>query len=228
MRSSASEHRHELLLSLPKVQLERLSYIDFRLYFLGDLRRIDLTDRFGTGPAGASRDIAMYRQVAPENLEFDGTGKYYVTPPAFTPVFDHAPQRVLTALSQRLRRGRGRGQSRAARPLRGACGPQPSEHGHPRAHHAGDSSQAGCPVGLSLDDQRQGRTRNRAPRACRQRGALACPGLRPEVGGVSRLRVHPDGAARDRRRAGREARNGRPRHGVEPHPRFGVRPPPKA
>lgn len=96
-----TENRRETLLAgLTKTQLERLSHIDFKLYFLGELRRTDVADRFGTGPAAATRDIALYREIAPENLELDNTDKVYRPTEAFTPLFDHAPQRVLTALSQ--------------------------------------------------------------------------------------------------------------------------------
>jgi len=103
----------DLLNDYPRAQVERLSYIDFRLYFLGELRRLDLTARFGTGPAGATRDIAVYRELAPHNLEFDGTDKVYMPSTAFQPLFDHAPQRVLTALSQ----GFGEGLSDNLAPL---------------------------------------------------------------------------------------------------------------
>jgi hypothetical protein len=89
-----------LLAALPKVQADRLAYIEFRLFFLGELRRQDVMDRFQTGPAGATRDIAMYKQLAPENLDFDSTAKVYRPASAFHPVFAHEPVRVLTALSQ--------------------------------------------------------------------------------------------------------------------------------
>lgn len=85
---------------LPQAQRERLSYIDFRLYFFGELRRSDVGQRFGIGPAGATRDIAMYRKMAPDNLELDFSSKLYRLTPGFIPLFEHAPQRVLTALSQ--------------------------------------------------------------------------------------------------------------------------------
>jgi len=91
---------------IPRAQLERLSYVDFRLYFLGELRRSDLVEKFGMGPAGATRDIAQYREMAPGNLDFDGTRKIYRPSVSFTPLFEHAPQRVLSALSQ----GFGQGQ----------------------------------------------------------------------------------------------------------------------
>jgi predicted DNA-binding transcriptional regulator YafY len=100
-------HNRDLLASLPRIQVERLSYIDFRLYFIGELRRADLVSRFGTGPAGATRDIAMYREIAPTNLDFDATAKLYVPSLHFEPLFAHAPQRVLTALSQGFGQGVG-------------------------------------------------------------------------------------------------------------------------
>lgn len=85
---------------MSRAQQDRLSYIDFAAYFLGKLRRSDVTERFGTGPAAATRDIALYRELAPANLDFDGIGKVYKPSAEFVPLFEHAPQRVLTALSQ--------------------------------------------------------------------------------------------------------------------------------
>lgn len=105
-------HRRELS-DLPLSQAERLAYIDFRVYFLGELRRSDLTERFQTGPAGATRDIAAYRSLAPENLVLDGTTKAYVPSATFQPLFEHSPGRVLVALSE----GFGDGVHSAGRPL---------------------------------------------------------------------------------------------------------------
>ncbi len=45
--------------SLSHAQRERLAYIDFRLYFMGEIGRPDLTSRFGVAPAGATRDLAL-------------------------------------------------------------------------------------------------------------------------------------------------------------------------
>lgn len=102
-----------LLKSIPLVQRERLSFIDFRLYFLGELRRADVMTRFGTGPAGATRDIGTYREIAPQNLDFDSTAKAYRPSRAFKPIFEHPAQRVLTSLSQ----GFGQGLADNATPL---------------------------------------------------------------------------------------------------------------
>jgi len=107
MTDDQLERRRRDLDRLPRVQRERLSHIDFKLYFLGELRRSDVVERFETGPAGATRDIAQYREIAPENLELDPTTKTYRPMPDFVPLFEHQPQRVLTALSQGFGEGIG-------------------------------------------------------------------------------------------------------------------------
>lgn len=85
--------------SLSHAQRERLAYIDFRLYFFGEIGRPDLTSRFGVAPAGATRDLALYREIAPQNIEFDGSSKVYRIGKDFVSLFEHAPQRVLSALA---------------------------------------------------------------------------------------------------------------------------------
>lgn len=90
---------------IPRAQRERLAFIDFQLYFLGELRRQALIDRFESGSAGATRDIAQYKEIAPENLELDNTAKLYRPTKHFRPLFVHAPRRVLTALSQGFGQG---------------------------------------------------------------------------------------------------------------------------
>ncbi|MCX5545234.1 WYL domain-containing protein [Paraburkholderia sp. CNPSo 3076] len=107
MAKVQTEQRLQLLEQLPRSQRERLSHIDFKLYFLGELRRSDVVERFETGPAGATRDIAMYREIAPENLQLDPTTKAYLPTLEFTPLFEHQAQRVLTALSQGFGEGIG-------------------------------------------------------------------------------------------------------------------------
>ncbi len=85
--------------SLSQVQRERLAYIDFRLYFFGEIGRPDLISRFGVAPAGATRDLAQYREIAPQNIIFDASSKIYRIGQVFSPVFNHASQRVLSALA---------------------------------------------------------------------------------------------------------------------------------
>lgn len=85
--------------SLSQAQRERLTYLEFRLYFIGEIGRPDLSARFGVAPAGATRDIAMYRELAPKNIDFHNSSKTYRISSEFVPIFEHPPQRVLSALS---------------------------------------------------------------------------------------------------------------------------------
>jgi hypothetical protein len=89
-------------------QRERLAFIEFRLWFLGDVGRPDLIDRFGIAPAVATRDLAAYRELAPENIDFDGSRKVYVPSAGFSPFFEHEPDRVLSALSRGFGEGLGK------------------------------------------------------------------------------------------------------------------------
>ncbi|WP_354566403.1 MULTISPECIES: helix-turn-helix transcriptional regulator [Rahnella] len=95
MPSSPSKRLEDLSM----VQRERLAYIDFRLYFFGEIGRPDLIERFGVAPAGATRDLALYREIVPHNLTFDGSNKIYRIGQAFSPLFEHASKRVLSALA---------------------------------------------------------------------------------------------------------------------------------
>lgn len=81
-------------------QNERLYFIDFRVYFLGTITRAHLTQRFNTKSAAATRDLALYRELAPDNLAYDETQKQYVMAETFSPLFEHSVDRVLTALTK--------------------------------------------------------------------------------------------------------------------------------
>jgi len=107
------------LSELTQIQRERLSYIEFRLYFLGTVGRQDLMDRFGVAPAAATRDFAEYKSRAPNNINFDNTSKLYVISRDFNPLFKHVPERVLTALTQ----GFGDGINPVAGPILPCEGP---------------------------------------------------------------------------------------------------------
>ena len=87
---------------LSQKQRDRLAYIEFRLWFLGDACRRDLTERFGIAPAVATRDFTAYRDLAPQNIDFEGSRKVYVPSDKFSPVFEHAPERVMAAISRGL------------------------------------------------------------------------------------------------------------------------------
>lgn len=100
MEKTTHDQAGEVLSQLTQGQRERLSYIEFRLFFLGTVGRQDLMDRFGVAPAAATRDFAEYKRLAPNNIGFDNTSKLYVISADFTPLFEHVIERVLTALTQ--------------------------------------------------------------------------------------------------------------------------------
>lgn len=58
--------------NLSQKQRDRLAFIEFRLWFLGDVSRRDLMERFGIAPAVATRDFTAYRELAPLNIDFEG------------------------------------------------------------------------------------------------------------------------------------------------------------
>lgn len=93
---------------LSQKQRDRLAYIEFRLWFLGDACRRDLMERFGIAPAVATRDFTAYRELAPQNIDFEGRRKVYVPSERFAPMFEHVPERILSAIS----RGFGEGDDR--------------------------------------------------------------------------------------------------------------------
>ena len=89
-----------MLDEVSQAQQERLFHIDFRAWFLGSVSRQNLISRFGIKEAAATRDIALYRELAPANLDFDPSAKIYRCAPGFTPLFQHEPGRTLTAISE--------------------------------------------------------------------------------------------------------------------------------
>lgn len=96
---------------LSQNQKERLAFIEFRAYFLGEIRRTDVINRFGIATAAATRDLALYRQISNDNIVLDQRTKCYLAVEDFKPVFDHPTERVLSALSQGFGEGIG-GQSK--------------------------------------------------------------------------------------------------------------------
>lgn len=87
------------LTDISQAQQERLSHIDFKAFFLGVVGRNDLVNRFGIKEAAATRDLSLYRELAPKNLEYDTKSKVYVIKPSFKPMFEYSSTQVLAALS---------------------------------------------------------------------------------------------------------------------------------
>ncbi len=62
---------------------QRLEFIEFRLFWEGSINRADLVDFFGISVPQASKDLALYQERAPGNLEYDKRGKRYVAAEKF-------------------------------------------------------------------------------------------------------------------------------------------------
>jgi hypothetical protein len=88
------------LADLTQPQRDRLAFVELRVRFIGGIRRQDLVTRFGIQSAAASRDLALYKELAPGNIDYDTRGKSYVLGADFRPVFDFPAERVLSWLTR--------------------------------------------------------------------------------------------------------------------------------
>lgn len=86
------------LTNINYAQRERLAFIDFCLQFFGQISRADLVNHFKTGLASCSRDLTLYRELAPDNLTLKHETKQYYRTSEFTPVFEHNPEATLNSL----------------------------------------------------------------------------------------------------------------------------------
>ena len=66
---------------------KRLEFIDFRLFWEGQINRVDITEQFGVSVPQASNDLSKYQEAAPNNLNYDHREKKYFTSDSFKPVF---------------------------------------------------------------------------------------------------------------------------------------------
>ena len=57
---------------------QRLEFIEFRLFWEGSINRADLVEFFGVSVPQASKDLTLYQERAPGNMEYDTRGKRYV------------------------------------------------------------------------------------------------------------------------------------------------------
>jgi len=108
----SEEQKVDLINNLPHAQKERLAFIDFSLQFFGHITRNDLVERFQTGLAACTRDFAMYRDLAYDNLWLDHSSKQYLRKDSFIALFEHPSDVILTSLS----RGFGNGISHYVQP----------------------------------------------------------------------------------------------------------------
>jgi hypothetical protein len=97
-----------------QTQRERLAFLELRAFFTGELRRGDIESRFGVKPAAASRDLSSYRDIAPDNLDYDVASRCYRPTSTFKPVFEFSHERVLSWLLEGFGDGLDLGLKQAA------------------------------------------------------------------------------------------------------------------
>lgn len=85
--------------NLNHAQRVRLAFIDFSLEFFGQITRADLIQKFGTGLASCTRDLSLYRELAPNNAVLMHENKRYVRTETFRAIFEHDPESVLRTLA---------------------------------------------------------------------------------------------------------------------------------
>lgn len=85
------------LAALSAAQRLRLAFIEFRIWFYGEIARKHVLERFEVATAAGTRDLMLYRQLAPHNVSYEQ--KHYRYLPTFQPLFEHDPEKVLAALT---------------------------------------------------------------------------------------------------------------------------------
>lgn len=86
--------------NLNHAQRERLAFIDCSLEFFGQIARADLIQKFGTGLASCTRDLSLYRELAPDNAVLMHENKRYVRSGSFRAIFEHDPEEALRTLAK--------------------------------------------------------------------------------------------------------------------------------
>lgn len=145
---------NEQLSELTQPQRDRLAFVELRVRFIGEIRRQDLVTRFGIQSAAASRDLALYKELAPNNIDYDPKGKSYILGPYFRPVFDFPPERVLSWLTQ----GFGDGEPMQLRAW--VASESPSRLAHPDQNVLASVTRAihqVCPLGIEYYSVSSGR-----------------------------------------------------------------------
>ena len=100
-----NNNNNKALEDLNYAQKQRLAFIDFLLMFKGSFTRNDLTSKFEMGMANATRDIALYKELAPTNSDFDNPSKTYIQTKNFKPLFNYEPRKTLAKLANKISDG---------------------------------------------------------------------------------------------------------------------------
>ncbi len=86
-------------------QKQRLSFIDFCLLFQGSINRKELTEKFEMGMANATRDLTLYKELAPQNIDFNAKDRTYLQSKNFKPLFSYNSKQTLAKLSHKISDG---------------------------------------------------------------------------------------------------------------------------
>lgn len=86
-------------------QKQRLSFIDFSLLFKGSINRKELTEKFEMGMANATRDLTLYKDIAPQNIDFNAQDRTYLQSKNFKPLFSYDSKQTLAKLSHKISDG---------------------------------------------------------------------------------------------------------------------------
>lgn len=86
-------------------QKQRLSFIDFNLLFKGSINRKELTEKFEMGMANATRDLSLYKDLAPHNIDFNAKDRTYLQAKAFAPLFRYDSKQTLAKLVNKISDG---------------------------------------------------------------------------------------------------------------------------
>ena len=61
----------EQLADLTQPQRDRLAFVELRVRFIGEIRCQDLVSRFDILSPAAARSLALYKEIAPGNIDYD-------------------------------------------------------------------------------------------------------------------------------------------------------------
>ena len=86
------------LSELSAAQRQRLAYIEFKVWFHGEVARRDVLKQFEVASAAGTRDLALYKELAPCNVVYERKVFQYL--PSFCPLFRHEVCSVLAALTR--------------------------------------------------------------------------------------------------------------------------------
>ncbi|MBD8614953.1 WYL domain-containing protein [Pseudomonas sp. CFBP 13719] len=98
---------HPAIQDLSPAQQARLIHLEMNLRFMGGFSRHVLADEQGMHGNAITRDIKIYRTIAPDNLLYDVTAKHYRITDRFSPIIEVEPSRALAWLTHRQGRGDG-------------------------------------------------------------------------------------------------------------------------